>query len=107
ERPAGGPAMDVEEGGVRTRAWPVEGDELTLETPLLIADGHHRYETAVAYRRENPAATQTFAVLVSARAPGLEIFPTHRLVQALGDVPAAAIDRPNRGVTPRRAGPYL
>jgi len=98
--------MDVEEGGVRTRAWPVEGDELTLETPLLIADGHHRYETAVAYRLENPAATQTFAVLVSARAPGLEIFPTHRLVQALGDVPGEAIDQPNGGVTLYRDGAY-
>jgi uncharacterized protein (DUF1015 family) len=107
ERPAGEPAMDVEEGGVRTRVWPVEGGELTFETPLLIADGHHRYETAVAYRRENPAATHTFAVLVSARAPGLEIFPTHRLVQALGEVPGEAIDRPNGGVTLYRDGAYL
>ena len=43
ERPGGGPAMDVEEeSGVRTRVWPVEGDELELGTPLLIADGHRR-----------------------------------------------------------------
>ena len=59
ERPAGDPAMDVTEGGVRTRVWPVEAGELTIDTPLLIADGHHRYETAVAYREENPAATHT------------------------------------------------
>ena len=106
ERPAGEPAMDVEEGGVRTRAWPVEAGELTLDTPLLIADGHHRYETAVAYRAENPEATYTFAVLVSSRAPGLEIFPTHRLVQGLGDVPGDPIDRPNGGVTLYRNGTY-
>jgi len=106
ERPAGEPAMDVEEGGVRTRAWPVEGGELRLETPLLIADGHHRYETAVAYRNENPEATHTFAVLVSARASGLEIFPTHRLVQEIGDVPGEPIDRPNGGVTLYRDGSY-
>ena len=49
--------------------------------PLLIADGHHRYETAVAFREEEPSATHTFAVLVSSRSPGLEIFPTHRIVQ--------------------------
>src|SRR5581483_388308 len=91
-RPAGDPQMDVEEGGVRTRVWHVPGSELEIDTPLLIADGHHRYETAVAYREEHPEATHTFAVLVSARAPGLEIFPTHRLVQAVGDVPGDVID---------------
>jgi uncharacterized protein (DUF1015 family) len=106
ERPAAEPAMDVEEGGVRTQAWPVEAGELSLDTPLLIADGHHRYETAVAYRAENPDATHTFAVLVSARAPGLEIFPTHRVVQALGDVPGERIDQPNGGVTLYRDGTY-
>src|SRR5437588_935377 len=107
ERPAGDPAMDVEEGGVRTRVWPVGGGELQLDTPLLIADGHHRYETAVAYRAEKPQATHTFAALVSARTPGLEIFPTHRLVQAVGDVPGEPIDRPNGGVTLYRDGAYL
>jgi uncharacterized protein (DUF1015 family) len=106
ERPAARPAMDVEEGGVRTQAWPVEAAELSLDTPLLIADGHHRYETAVAYRAENPDATHTFAVLVSARAPGLEIFPTHRLVQGLGDVPGEQIDQPNSGITLYRDGTY-
>jgi uncharacterized protein (DUF1015 family) len=106
ERPAAQPAMDVEEGGVRTQAWPVDAAELSLDTPLLIADGHHRYETAVAYRAENPDATHTFAVLVSARAPGLEIFPTHRLVQGVGDVPGEQIDRPNGGITLYRDGTY-
>ncbi len=106
-RPDGDPAMDVEEGGVRTRVWPVAGDELELDTPLLIADGHHRYETAVAYRAENPEATHTFAVLVSARARGLEIFPTHRLVQSVGDVPGEPIDQPDGGVTLYRDGRYL
>ena len=99
ERPAGDPVLDVEEGGVRTRAWPIEAGEVTIDTPLLIADGHHRYETAVAYRAENPAATHTFAVLVSSRAPGVEIFPTHRIVEELGEVAGEAIDEPNGGVT--------
>jgi uncharacterized protein (DUF1015 family) len=107
QRPAGEPAMDVDESGVRTRAWPVAGDELELGTPLLIADGHHRYETAVAYRQENPNATHTFGILVSARAPGVEIFPTHRLVQSVGDVPGDEIDAPDGGVTLYRDGRYL
>ncbi|MEX2210200.1 MAG: DUF1015 family protein, partial [Gaiellaceae bacterium] len=48
---------------------------------LLIADGHHRYETAVAYSQEEgtPASAQMLVVLVSTEDPGLEIFPTHRL----------------------------
>jgi uncharacterized protein (DUF1015 family) len=107
ERPSGEPALDVEEGGVRTRMWPVEAGDLTIDTPLLIADGHHRYETAVAYRAENPAATHTFAILVSSRAPGLEIFPTHRVVQQVGDVPGDPVDAPDGGVTLYRDGHYL
>jgi uncharacterized protein (DUF1015 family) len=107
ERPAGAPAMDVEESGVRTRAWAVDGDELELDTPLLIADGHHRYETAVAYRAENPRATHLFGILVSARSPGVEIFPTHRLVQAVGDVPGVDVESPDGGVTLYRDGRYL
>ena len=66
------------EGGVRTQVWRLPPEELELDVPLLIADGHHRYETAVAFREEDPSATHTFAVLVSSRSPGLEIFPTHR-----------------------------
>ena len=106
-RPSGEPAVDVEEGGVRTRMWPVAAREVTIGTPLLVADGHHRYETAVAYREENPAATHTFAILVSSRAPGLEIFPTHRIVQSVGEVPGDEVDGPGDGVTLYRDGRYL
>jgi uncharacterized protein (DUF1015 family) len=105
-RPDQDPDMDVEEGGVRTRVWHVPGGELAIDTPLLIADGHHRYETAVAYRQENPAATHTFAILVSSRAPGLEIFPTHRIVQEVGDVPGDVVAAPNGGVTLYRDHTY-
>ena len=86
-RPDGEPTMDVEEDGVRTRVWQLEPQELSIDAPFLIADGHHRYETAVAFREEEPSATHTFAVLVSSRSPGLEIFPTHRIVQSLGVEP--------------------
>jgi uncharacterized protein (DUF1015 family) len=105
-RPEGEPAMDVTEGGVRTRVWPVAAGPVTIETPFLIADGHHRYETAVAFREEDPTATHTFAILVSSRAPGLEIFPTHRLVQRVGDVSGEEVDAPGPGVTLYRDGRY-
>jgi uncharacterized protein (DUF1015 family) len=106
-RPAGEPAMDVSESGVRTRVWPVGAASVTIDTPFLIADGHHRYETAVAFREEDPDATHTFAILVSSRAPGLEIFPTHRIVQRLGDVPGSEVDGPGPGVTLYRGGRYV
>jgi uncharacterized protein (DUF1015 family) len=99
--------MDVEEGGVRTRLWRIPAtDALEIATPLLIADGHHRYETAVTFREEDPTATHLMAVLVSSRAPGLEIFPTHRLVQSVGDVPGVEVDAPGAGVTLYRDGRY-
>jgi uncharacterized protein (DUF1015 family) len=106
-RPSGDPEVDVEEGGVRTRLWAVAAPEQEIDTPLLIADGHHRYETAVAYRAENPEATHTFAVLVSSRARGLEIFPTHRVVQSVGAVPGDEVAGPGDGVTLYRDGRYL
>jgi uncharacterized protein (DUF1015 family) len=98
-RPDREPDMDVEEGGVRTRVWHVPGDELTIDTPLLIADGHHRYETAVAFREEEPTATHMLAILVSSRAPGLEIFPTHRIVRSVGAVPGTEVPAAGDGVT--------
>ncbi len=86
-RPSGDPAIDVDEAGVRSRLWKLDSDGIDLDVPLLIADGHHRYETAVAYRKESPGAERTMAVLVSARDPGLQIFPTHRVAQDVGVQP--------------------
>jgi uncharacterized protein (DUF1015 family) len=48
--------------------------------PLLIADGHHRYETALAYRGEYPDADRVLVALVSMDEPGLTILPTHRVL---------------------------
>jgi len=55
--------------------------EALADLQLLIADGHHRYETAVAFAQEEgtAAAAQMLVVLVSTHDPGLEIFPTHRV----------------------------
>ena len=87
ERPASEPDMDVDLDGVRTQVWRLPAEELSVDVPFLIADGHHRYETAVAFREEDPSATHTFAVLVSTRSPGVEIFPTHRLAQSINAEP--------------------
>jgi uncharacterized protein (DUF1015 family) len=53
--------------------------------PVYVADGHHRFETAVLFREEAPqawraGATRTLSHVVSFRDRGLDILPTHRLV---------------------------
>jgi len=55
------------------------------EQKMLIADGHHRYETALNYSLENPGnenKSYVLATLVSAKDPGLVIWPTHRLLKS-------------------------
>jgi len=56
----------------------IEG--LMAPKPVIIADGHHRYETAVEYRRRHPAAEDKLMAFFTLEAPGLTIFPNHRLV---------------------------
>jgi uncharacterized protein (DUF1015 family) len=51
-------------------------------TELLIADGHHRYETARVYRDET-GADHVLMCLVALQDPGLTVFPTHRLISGL------------------------
>jgi uncharacterized protein (DUF1015 family) len=80
ERPEREPDLEVE----GAKLWRIDDPMLVRafdDKQLLIADGHHRYETAVAFSEEEgtPASAQMLVVLVSTDDPGLEIFPTHRL----------------------------
>ncbi len=58
---------------------------------LVIADGHHRYETALAFHEEDgsPESACTMAVLVNTHGGGITIFPTHRVVRRLPDLDGA------------------
>jgi uncharacterized protein (DUF1015 family) len=61
------------------------------EKKLLIADGHHRYETALAFRNENPdlpGARRVMMTFVNMHAPGLKILATHRVVANLASFDA-------------------
>jgi uncharacterized protein (DUF1015 family) len=89
-------ALAVDREGVEHRLWPViDPDflawvgELFAGKEVFIADGHHRYETALRYMTEchaqNPAAGEAWydfimTFLVEMDDPGLVLFPTHRLV---------------------------
>src|SRR5271168_4377356 len=87
-----------DEFGVAHRLWPVT-DVATIrriqsamaDKKLIIADGHHRYETALNFRDESrkaagvndPYAAAEFAMMtfINTHSKGLTILPTHRLIR--------------------------
>jgi len=73
-------APDVHVDG--SRMWRVTGFDPAAFTgaELLIADGHHRYESTAALGEElGPPGARIMALVVSTNDPGLEVFPTHRV----------------------------
>ena len=93
--------------GTISRLWPVTDSTLVSEVtglmgpkPLVIADGHHRYETACHYLAERRAAGEVlnadsaanFALMlfVATSDPGLLVHPTHRLLSGLDGLTADA-----------------
>lgn len=95
-------ASILDEYEVLHRVWRIHDagivetvQQLMHNQKLLIADGHHRYETALAYRDEcrteagstDPHAPHEFVMMTFIRmeSPGLVILPTHRIVHGLPD----------------------
>lgn len=86
-------ASAVDEYGARHQLWKISEAgridrivQLMSGKKLLIADGHHRYETALAFRNENPGIPEAAWVMmtfVNMHSPGLKILATHRLVSGL------------------------
>ncbi len=107
-----GRAPDLEtrdEYGVSHQVWKIADPGLVSlvsdkmrDKKLVIADGHHRYETALNYRNEQRASGATgragaaapyelvMMTLVNMDSPGLVILPTHRVVHGLESFSAAA-----------------
>lgn len=90
------PLVSVDEAfGSTHQLWRMDSQtrqiqELFTDKPLLIADGHHRYETALAFRDEMHARTPQLAGynhmmmnLVRIESPGLAVLAIHRLIQGL------------------------
>lgn len=79
--------------GQTHRLWPLSDKNIQegladylAPQPLLIADGHHRYETALSYHQEqgkSPGAGFVLTIMVSMKDPGLLVLPTHRLLSGL------------------------
>lgn len=99
------PIQATDHLGVVSKLWPIADQHvlsaaasLLAPKPIFIADGHHRYETALRYLDEkqqtgdvaNAEAPANFVLmmLVSMHDPGLVILPTHRLIADLGAIKA-------------------
>jgi len=74
------------------RIWKITDSsriqQLMADKKLVIADGHHRYETALAFRDENPnlpGADRVMMTFINMYSPGLQILATHRLVNGIAD----------------------
>ena len=105
--PSASPAIDVaDEYGVAHRLWQISDAGVIAEVQnkmrdrkLVIADGHHRYETALNFRNEcrtsagknsDPNAPYEFVMMtfVNMNDPGLLVLPTHRVVHSLNSFSA-------------------
>lgn len=100
----------ADRASVRHRFWRVTDAAIVsafartlAERTVYVADGHHRYETALRYRDEMRAATGrrggeepfdwVLAFLVNMDEPGLVVLPTHRMLRALPMPPREIVER--------------
>lgn len=104
------PSVAKDPLGVIHRLWVVTDHEVIgrvqaalHDKPVFIADGHHRYETALNYRRElqadgrllgdTAAANYVMMMFVGMQDPGLQILPTHRLVSGLPNITSEELQK--------------
>jgi uncharacterized protein (DUF1015 family) len=101
----------ADEYGVRQQVWRIHDrgvidiiERGMRDQKLIIADGHHRYETALTYRNERRAAGPTsgnsgevapyefvMMTFVNMESPGLAVLPTHRVVHGLAKFSADSL----------------
>lgn len=95
------PLLTAEEGSSVHRVWRISDPATVAEIQaameqkkLLMADGHHRYETALGFFRENPnlpGADKVMMTFVNMRGSGLVVLATHRVLDGLPGFDAAAL----------------
>jgi uncharacterized protein (DUF1015 family) len=112
------PVTDVlDEFGVSHRLWPVsdsvpiaEIQRVMEQQKLVIADGHHRYETALNYRNEQRARAGSISrdapyerammTFVNANAEGLTVLPTHRILSSPGKFASNEMEALRKALSP-------
>tara|TARA_Y100000590_G_scaffold375157_1_gene439908 strand:- start:421 stop:1608 length:1188 start_codon:yes stop_codon:yes gene_type:complete len=80
--------------GILNKIWEIDDEEtiskitsLFIEKQILIADGHHRYETSLNLRKELDSSKSEYAMfyLAASNQEGLLINPTHRILTNVAD----------------------
>ncbi|HSF07572.1 MAG TPA: DUF1015 domain-containing protein [Methylomirabilota bacterium] len=90
-RPAGEPVAEGHDlRGELHQLWRITDEAtiarvqaLMIPRSVIIADGHHRYETAVEYARDHPGCRLKLMTFCTLEAPGLTILANHRLVHGV------------------------
>jgi len=104
--------------GSMHRLWRIEDGETAeaisrefSDLPVFIADGHHRYETALEYMRERQGGEACYVMmfLANMEESGLTVLPTHRMLKSIPDDALARLERVCRlsplPMTPEDPGP--
>jgi uncharacterized protein (DUF1015 family) len=96
----GQPIIDTSYSGIHIKVWTISDKESTetvittlREAPIYVADGHHRYETALGYRdlvdmahpsqSANRSRDYIMMSLIEIQDPGLLVLPYHRVLTGL------------------------
>jgi uncharacterized protein (DUF1015 family) len=103
----GEPALEATFDGSHSRLWRID-DPAAIEDAMtavrgrfVIADGHHRYETALLFHEQDGTEETAYvlAVLVARDDPGLIVFPTHRLAPSAPELNGSLRQTPLAGMS--------
>ena len=86
------PSIQAALDGVDYKIWPIINEAIIEKfvngmrnKTLVIADGHHRYKTALKYEKNHDGldSKEVMVTLVNSKNPGMQIMPTHRIIRGL------------------------
>ena len=86
------PSIKVDLDGVDYKIWPITNEAIIKKfvngmknKTLVIADGHHRYKTALKCEKNHDGldSKEVMVTLVNSKNPGMQIMPTHRILRGI------------------------
>ena len=86
------PSIQAALDGVDYKIWPIINEAIIEKfvngmrsKTLVIADGHHRYKTALKYEKNHDGldSKEVMVTLVNSKNPGMQIMPTHRILSGV------------------------
>ena len=86
------PSVKAALDGVDYKIWPITNEAIIEKfvnvmsnKTVVIADGHHRYKTALKYEKNHDGldSKEVMVTLVNSKNPGMQIMPTHRIIRGI------------------------